>query len=55
MPTSASSQNVIHLVNVSKDYGDGETVHALRHLDLSVAQGERVAVMGPSGSENRAC
>jgi putative ABC transport system ATP-binding protein len=50
MPTSASSQNVIHLVNVSKDYGDGETVHALRHLDLSVAQGERVAVMGPSGS-----
>jgi len=50
MPTAPTNQNVIHLVNVSKDYGGSEPVHALRHLDLSVVQGERVAVMGPSGS-----
>ena len=36
---------------VSKVYGDGPSeVHALRGVDLSVDQGELVAVMGPSGS-----
>src|ERR1017187_9798701 len=54
MPTSPSnltpSQSVIQLTNVSKVYGVGATVHALRNLDLAVAAGERVAVMGPSGS-----
>jgi putative ABC transport system ATP-binding protein len=54
MPTAPSnetlSQSVIQLTNVSKVYGVGAAVHALRNLDLSVAPGERVAVMGPSGS-----
>jgi putative ABC transport system ATP-binding protein len=54
MPTSPSNetpcQSVIQLTNVSKVYGNGAAVHALRNLDLSVAPGERVAVMGPSGS-----
>jgi ABC-type lipoprotein export system ATPase subunit len=40
----------VKLERVCKNYGDGQVVHALRDIDLSVAQGERVAVMGPSGS-----
>jgi len=36
---------------VSKVYGEGTTaVHALDEVDLAVARGELVAVMGPSGS-----
>jgi putative ABC transport system ATP-binding protein len=41
---------MIQLVNVSKNYGTGELVHALRNLSMHVEHGERVAVMGPSGS-----
>jgi putative ABC transport system ATP-binding protein len=44
------SQTVIQLSNVTKNYGEGEVVHALRQLDLKIERGERVAVMGPSGS-----
>jgi putative ABC transport system ATP-binding protein len=43
--------SALELRNVSKTYGSGPTeVHALRDVDLSVARGELVAVMGPSGS-----
>lgn len=43
--------SLIELRNVSKFYRSGaERVGALRRLDLSVAAGEFVAVMGPSGS-----
>ena len=42
---------MLELHHVSKIYGEGDTeVHALRDVDLSVARGELVAIMGPSGS-----
>src|SRR5947199_8457367 len=41
---------MVHLENVSRDYGAGKTVHALRPINLMIERGERVAVMGPSGS-----
>ena len=42
---------MLEMHDVSKSYGDGSaTVHALREVNLRVACGELVAVMGPSGS-----
>src|SRR5688572_2171133 len=42
---------IVRLEGVSKSYRMGEeTVHALNGLDLSVGEGEFVAIMGPSGS-----
>ena len=42
---------MLELRRVGKVYGDGATaVHALRDIDLTVACGELVAIMGPSGS-----
>jgi putative ABC transport system ATP-binding protein len=41
----------LELERVSKVYGEGAAeVHALLEVDLSVAAGELVAIMGPSGS-----
>lgn len=41
----------VELDQVSRVYGSGAgEVHALRDVDLSVHQGELVAIMGPSGS-----
>jgi putative ABC transport system ATP-binding protein len=43
--------SALELREVSKAYGSGPTeVRALTDVDLSVARGELVAVMGPSGS-----
>ncbi|MDR1195791.1 MAG: ABC transporter ATP-binding protein [Endomicrobium sp.] len=39
--------NLLELKNVSKIYGE---VKALQNIELSVAQGEWLAIMGPSGS-----
>jgi putative ABC transport system ATP-binding protein len=42
---------MLELRQVSKVYGEGSAqVHALRDVDLAVAPGELVAIMGPSGS-----
>jgi putative ABC transport system ATP-binding protein len=41
---------MIQLVDVSKNYGTVEVVHALKNLNLNIERGERVALMGPSGS-----
>lgn len=46
-----SGEAVLQLSKVSRVHGSGESaVRALHEVDLSVAPGELVAVMGPSGS-----
>jgi putative ABC transport system ATP-binding protein len=43
--------SLLELHDISKSYGGGATeVHALGDIDLSVDEGQLVAVMGPSGS-----
>jgi putative ABC transport system ATP-binding protein len=42
--------NIVETRNLSKSYGKGETaVSALQGINVSIAEGEFVAVMGPSG------
>ncbi len=44
-------ETIISLMRIDKNYAMGESVvHALRNVDLRVARGEFVAVMGASGS-----
>ncbi len=42
---------MIELENITKTYHMGEeTIHALSGIDLTITEGEFVAIVGPSGS-----
>jgi len=41
---------LIETRDLTRIYGDGEQIHALDSVNLKIARGELVAVMGPSGS-----
>ncbi len=41
---------IVETRGLTRIYGDGEQIHALDGVDMQVAHGELVAVMGPSGS-----
>jgi ABC-type lipoprotein export system ATPase subunit len=47
---NTTSNYLVETRDLTKIYGDGEEIHALDGVDLKVAQGELVTVMGPSGS-----
>ncbi|MBI9050607.1 MAG: ABC transporter ATP-binding protein [Anaerolineaceae bacterium] len=47
---SEEKQWVIETHDLDRVYGDGDVIRALDHVNIQIAQGELVSVMGPSGS-----
>jgi len=54
--SQTDKRSLIELRGVTKVYGAGHAAtHALRGIDLSIGEGDLVAVMGPSGSGKSTC
>ncbi|MGR0480363.1 MAG: ABC transporter ATP-binding protein [Candidatus Electronema sp. V4] len=50
------SQALIRLCGISKAYGSGDALtYALHGIDLDIAKGDFVSIMGPSGSGKSTC
>jgi ABC-type lipoprotein export system ATPase subunit len=47
---NTSSEYLVETKNLTRIYGDGEEIRALDNVNIKVAPGELVTVMGPSGS-----
>jgi len=49
-PVGSADAPVIDLVGITRTFGSSPPVHALRDVDLRVARGDHLAIVGPSGS-----
>ena len=47
---NSKSKYLVETIDLTRIYGDGEEIRALDGVNIKVAQGELVTVMGPSGS-----